>query len=214
MEKSVDLQASSALGAHLQALREARGLSLSRLAAKAGLAKSSLSRLERGDANPTLDTLWRLARELDVAFSALIAPIAKATADIQSYSDTQSASDTQSSPDTPSSFATAASPTGDSGVAVTLVERGTGSPAVDVYLLHLAPGARRDAEAHAPGTEETVQLVAGTASVGPVETPSTLAPGGRLTFDAGQAHRYLAHDDGATLLVTIVYPVRREESRP
>ncbi|WP_110686779.1 helix-turn-helix domain-containing protein [Salinicola aestuarinus] len=180
-------RAYSALGAHLKTLREARGLTLSRLAADAGLAKSSLSRLERGDANPTLDTLWRLARELDVTFSALTAPIAKTT-----------------SVDAPLPAAT-------DDVALTLVERGMGAPAVDVYLMHLMPGAVRDAEPHTPGTEESVQLIAGSVSVGSQKTSGTLAPGERLTFDAGQAHRYVAYDDGATLLVTIVYPHRHEE---
>ncbi|WP_129139028.1 XRE family transcriptional regulator [Modicisalibacter coralii] len=63
------------LGKHLQTLRQRRGWSLSQLAARAGIAKSNLSRLEQGDGNPTLDTLWRLAIQLDIPFGALVAPI-------------------------------------------------------------------------------------------------------------------------------------------
>ena len=54
------------LGRHLQSLRVARGWSLSGLAAAAGVAKSNLSRLEQGNGNPTLDTIWRLAVQLNV----------------------------------------------------------------------------------------------------------------------------------------------------
>lgn len=63
------------LGKHLQQLRSERGISLSQLAAGAGIAKSNLSRLEQGYGNPTLDTIWRLAVQLAVPFSALVAPV-------------------------------------------------------------------------------------------------------------------------------------------
>lgn len=63
------------LGQHLQALRIERGLSLSQLAHEAGIAKSNLCRLEQGNGNPTLDTIWRLAVRLNVPFGTLVAPI-------------------------------------------------------------------------------------------------------------------------------------------
>ncbi|WP_235040054.1 helix-turn-helix domain-containing protein [Vreelandella profundi] len=63
------------LGQHLQTLRMARGWSLSQLANDAGIAKSNLCRLEQGNGNPTLDTIWRLAVQLNVPFGTLVAPI-------------------------------------------------------------------------------------------------------------------------------------------
>ncbi|MDC8831334.1 helix-turn-helix domain-containing protein [Alteromonas gilva] len=71
----MDQQALSALGRHLQQLRTERGISLSQLAVNAGIAKSNLSRLEQGQGNPTLNTIWRLAVQLDLPFSKLIAPV-------------------------------------------------------------------------------------------------------------------------------------------
>lgn len=65
----------STLGRHIQTLRTARGLSLSQLASDAGIAKSNLSRLEQGNGNPTLDTIWRLAMQLDIPFGDLVSPI-------------------------------------------------------------------------------------------------------------------------------------------
>ncbi|WP_051219513.1 helix-turn-helix domain-containing protein [Oceanobacter kriegii] len=61
------------LGQNLQSLRLAQGLSLSQLAANAGIAKSNLSRIEQGEGNPTIETIWRLAMQLNVPFSDLIA---------------------------------------------------------------------------------------------------------------------------------------------
>lgn len=61
------------LGRNLQSIRVSKGLSLSQLAHDAGIAKSNLSRIEQGSGNPTLDTLWRLAIQLDVPFGCLVA---------------------------------------------------------------------------------------------------------------------------------------------
>lgn len=60
------------VGQNLRRLRQARGLTLSGLAAKAGIAKSLLHALEAGRANPTLATLWALARALEVPFGELV----------------------------------------------------------------------------------------------------------------------------------------------
>lgn len=163
------------LGRHLQALRQSRGLSLSQLAGQAEIAKSNLSRLEQGGGNPTIDTLWRLAQQLRVPFGALVAPIAI--------------------------------PVEESGVSVELIEQGQaqGEPAIDVYLMRLAPGTHRRAESHAAGTRETLQVVAGHLLAGPEEAGRHLAAGDIFTFPADQPHDYRTSDIAATLLVTIVY---------
>ena len=48
--------------------RRRTGLSLSEVARRAGLSKSTLSQLESGAGNPSLETLWALAVTLDVPF--------------------------------------------------------------------------------------------------------------------------------------------------
>lgn len=63
------------LGRNLQSLRLAKGLSLSQLALDAGIAKSNLSRIEQGSGNPTIDTIWRLATQLDVPFGSLVVSV-------------------------------------------------------------------------------------------------------------------------------------------
>ncbi|QRV24620.1 helix-turn-helix domain-containing protein [Marinomonas foliarum] len=63
------------LGRNIQKLRMAKGLSLSQLALDAGLAKSNLSRIEQGEGNPTIETIWRLAVQLDTPFGDLIASL-------------------------------------------------------------------------------------------------------------------------------------------
>jgi len=60
------------IAASIRRERERAGLSLSELARSAGLAKSTLSQLESGTGNPSLETLWALSVALDVPFSRLI----------------------------------------------------------------------------------------------------------------------------------------------
>ena len=54
--------------------RARTGLSLTELARRAGIAKSTLSQLENGVGNPSLETLWALAQALGVPLSRLVDP--------------------------------------------------------------------------------------------------------------------------------------------
>lgn len=65
-----------ALGRTVKELRDARGLSQDHLAELAGLTGKFLGHIERGRANPTVDTLARLAAGLSVEIAALFTPIA------------------------------------------------------------------------------------------------------------------------------------------
>ena len=70
MERSYDAGASA--GARIRQLRTERGLSLSALAAAAGIGKGTLSELEGGRRNPTLETLYAVAGPLGVPLAALL----------------------------------------------------------------------------------------------------------------------------------------------
>ncbi|MCO7247090.1 XRE family transcriptional regulator [Halomonas sp. Mc5H-6] len=161
------------LGHHLQRLRLERGWSLSQLASEAGIAKSNLCRLEQGNGNPTLDTIWRLAVQLNVPFGTLVAPISV--------------------------------PLGEDGVQVRLIDQGKDSPQVDAYWMRCAPHTLRRAEAHTPGTRESLTLISGWLEAGPEGDTITLTPGCHVTFCADRPHLYRTQATAATLLMTITY---------
>ncbi len=56
----------------IKALREEKGLSQARLAAKARLSREHLARLEAGRHDPTFGTLSRLAKALKVKLAELL----------------------------------------------------------------------------------------------------------------------------------------------
>lgn len=64
--------ASVEIGRRVRALRAERGLSLSELARRSSVGKGSLSEIETGQRNPTIETLYALCAPLGVAMSALI----------------------------------------------------------------------------------------------------------------------------------------------
>src|SRR5438105_5218960 len=62
------------IAASLRRERRRSGLSLTEVARRAGIAKSTLSQLESGTGNPSLETLWALCVALDAPFSRLLDP--------------------------------------------------------------------------------------------------------------------------------------------
>lgn len=60
-----------ALGKAIRQLRHERGESLETLAPKAGISLNMLSVIERGEANPTWNTVHGIAAALDVSVCAL-----------------------------------------------------------------------------------------------------------------------------------------------
>lgn len=62
------------VGPRVAALRTERGLSLSELARRAGVGKATLSGLEAGTRNPTLETLQAVTSALGLPLTALVGP--------------------------------------------------------------------------------------------------------------------------------------------
>jgi transcriptional regulator with XRE-family HTH domain len=72
-------QLSSTFGRVLREQRRARGLSQETLALDAGLDRTFISQLERGIRQPTLGTVWKLARVLGLAPSEIVRRMERAT---------------------------------------------------------------------------------------------------------------------------------------
>src|ERR1700730_14881400 len=62
------------IAASLRRERHRSGLSLTEVARRAGIAQSTLSQLESGTVNPSLETLWAICVALDAPFSRLLDP--------------------------------------------------------------------------------------------------------------------------------------------
>ena len=68
----VEAVASGRLGERVRALRRERGLTLDALAGRSGVSRAMISKLERGEKNPTLVVAARVAEGLGVSLSQLV----------------------------------------------------------------------------------------------------------------------------------------------
>ena len=181
---------------NLRRLREQQNLSISAVADRAGLSKSTLSKLERGNGNPSIDTLWGLARVLGVPFATLFEEVEHPEVDVLRFAN---------APLVAGPGRGAIPGTGIDGVDLRHLESFVGRTKVEVYTVHLEAGARLSSTAHTPGIVEHVVVVEGRAEVGPDEAPATLETGDRIRFPADRSHHYEALGGPARLIAILDY---------
>ncbi|ANF58515.1 helix-turn-helix domain-containing protein [Halotalea alkalilenta] len=172
------------LSASLRRERERLGLSVSELAKRAGVAKSTLSQLEAGVGNPSLETLWALAVALDVQVTRLIA---QPRSHVQIIRAGEGASVVSEQAHYVATLL-AVCPSG--------VQR-------DLYRLAVEPGTPRRSEPHLPGTIEHVVLCSGRARLGPLAHPVELSAGDYASYSADEAHMFEALEAGTTAVMLI-----------
>ncbi|WP_129595770.1 helix-turn-helix domain-containing protein [Anaerophilus nitritogenes] len=62
----------SIIAENLKTLRTERNLSLGQLAELSNVSKVMLSQIEKGDTNPTINTLWKIANGLKIPYTSLL----------------------------------------------------------------------------------------------------------------------------------------------
>lgn len=176
------------LGLQIRRLREQRGWTLTGFAERCGIAKSTLSTLEAGEGNPTVETLWTIASALEVPFSVLL--------------------------DSEGTHGAGTACARDQGSVVRLVERRTGPPTIEVYAVDYAAGYRRQAPAHPPGVREQVTVLEGTMLVGDPRRPRFLRAGESHSFRADRPHLYAALEGPSRAHVLVQYPEQKALQGP
>jgi len=173
--------------------RARTGLSLAEVARRAGIAKSTLSQLESGNGNPSLETLWSLCVALDIPFARLLEPQVNKTQVIRRGEGTKVVAEQANY----QAILLAACPPG--------ARR-------DIYLLLTQPGADRISHPHPPGSVEHIIVTPGSvehmsvpqgrARVGLTSAPEELGEGDYICYPADQEHVFQALEpDTQALLI-------------
>lgn len=63
---------SNLIGVNLKTLRKTRGISLDKVSEITGVSKAMLGQIERGESNPTVAILWKIATGLNISFSSFL----------------------------------------------------------------------------------------------------------------------------------------------
>jgi transcriptional regulator with XRE-family HTH domain len=149
--------------------RARTGLSLTEVAKRAGLAKSTLSQLENGAGNPSLETLWALAQALDCPLSRLVDPPRRGVQVIRAG-------------EGPVLHAEHAA-----YEAAMLASCPPGARR-DIYRVIGQPGAPHLAPPHLPGTTEHLIIGSGRVLAGPEGEAVELGPGDYLRYPGDVPH--------------------------
>lgn len=175
------------IAAALRRERERVGISLAELARRAGIAKSTLSQLESGLGNPSVETVWALGVALGVPFSRLVEQPSPDVRVIRAG-------------DGPRLRSEHAEFTG------TLLAAGSRHARRDIYVIELEPGSSRTAEPHTAGSVEHIVVAAGRLRTGPADTPVELGPGDYATFAGDRPHSYEALAPGTFAVLVMEHP--------
>lgn len=175
------------VAANVRALRAEAGLTLPDLAEQTGLGRSTLAQLESGRGNPSVETLWSLARGLGVPFGRLVEPTAPPIRLVRAGQGIT----LQTADDAVSTALLATSP-----------RRGS----FEVYVMEGEPGQARFAEPHGLGVVEHLFIATGVLRTGPASAPAELQAGDLLTFAADVEHVYEALAPGTRAVLLMDYP--------
>ena len=172
------------IAAALRRERTRVGLSLSELAKRAGIAKSTLSQLEAASGNPSMETIWALAVALGVPFSALVEPPAPAVRVIRAGEGPTVHSE-------------------QSSYTASLLSAGPPGARRDIYRVRLEPGTVRDSQPHIPGTVEHIVVGAGRVKAGPPGDQAELEPGDYMAYPGDVPHSYEALLPGTAFVLVM-----------
>jgi transcriptional regulator with XRE-family HTH domain len=172
----------AAIATALRKERTRAGLTLTELARRAGIAKSTLSQLESGTGNPSVETLWALGVALDVPFSRLVDAPQQQVRVIRAG-------------EGPVTYAEHA------GYAATLLASCPPQARRDLYRVSAEPGEPRRSDPHQAGTSEHVVLTSGRARVGPAAAPLDLVVGDYVCYAGDLPHVFEALELGTTAVM-------------
>ncbi|HEY3366971.1 MAG TPA: XRE family transcriptional regulator [Symbiobacteriaceae bacterium] len=171
---------------NLRRLREAKKLSLDRVAEVTGVSKSMLGQIERGESNPTVATVWKIAGGLKVSFTALINSPQPDTVVIER-----------------------------NGVEPLVEDAGRyriypffpyeeGRP-FEMYTVEMARGSYLSADAHGAGTQEFITVFEGELTLRVGAEEFTVGTGDSIRFKADCTHAYHNSGAGVTRLCMVIH---------
>jgi transcriptional regulator with XRE-family HTH domain len=176
---------------NLKRLRTERGLSLERLARASGVSRAMLGQIELGQSTPTINVLWKIARALDVPFSALINMQAGPSAMVLPVARARLLRSMDGSFQSRALFP---------------MDRPRN---VEFYELRLAPLAEERADPHPPGTVENLVVSVGRCEIGVGGEKRMLGTGDAILFEADVPHVYRNPDPAEAVMYLVMTYAQR-----
>ncbi|WP_088186116.1 XRE family transcriptional regulator [Desulfosporosinus sp. FKA] len=171
---------------NLKRLREQKKLSLDAVAKLSGVSKSMLGQIERGDVNPTISIVWKIANGLKISFTELM---------LRPENDYEVIEKTSVHPllENDGKFRNYPMFSFDS------------KRRFETYYIELDTGGYLEAEAHPQGTQEFITAFSGNLVVIVDEQELTIDCGSSVRFKADRPHVYKNTGNDICLLSMVIY---------
>ena len=160
------------VGTRIRELRTARSLTVQQLADRSQISRRLMTQIEHGQANPSLVTVTRIARQLDTEFTALLEP-----------SVAESAIQTHIRDEHMLVW------TSDSGSTAHLLEA-TASRSADLWLWRLVPGDTYRGLADPAQSQELFYVVSGTLTLSTDDEEVTIGAGSSASLRSDRSYTY------------------------
>ncbi|MEU9239716.1 XRE family transcriptional regulator [Streptomyces shenzhenensis] len=173
---------------NVRLLRDQRGLSLTELARQAGLSKQTLSNLEQGTGNPTVDTLFAIAAALGV-------PVTRLVAEREQVMTVQRRDEVVWHEH--------------GGYESRSLDHVYGSGVIENYLVRVSrdpQGVVKPSEPHPVGTLEHLYVITGRVRVGPLDSCVELSAGDFVRYPGDRPHVYESLEGECLLHVVVSVP--------
>lgn len=171
---------------NLKDIRGLRKLSLDKVADLTGVSKSMLGQIERGESNPTISTVWKIANGLKVSFTDLINPH-ESNIVVLSKNDVEPLVEDNGKYRLYPFF--------------TYEE----DKRFEMYSIDIDKGGHLSAEAHREGTEEFLTVFEGELTVIVNDEEYIVNKGGSVRFKADKPHGYRNSGDELVMISMVIY---------
>lgn len=175
-----------AVSENVKRLRMEKQLSLDSAARMTGVSKSMLGQIERGEVNPTISVLWKIANGLKVSFTSLVEIPSGAVQLVRADSIAPLREDEGRYINHP----------------VFSYEAGS---EFETYRIEILPGGSLEAEPHLAGCEEYLTVFSGTVEVRAGGETCRLDTGDSLRFRADCDHGYRNVGDDVAWMNMIIH---------
>ncbi len=174
------------IGKNLNRVRKERNISLDKTSELTGVSKTMLGQIERGESNPTVTTLWKIANGLRLSFSSLISGDSPSVSIIKKNELNpliESNGQYQVYPLVPFN-----------------VEK-----QFEVFAIALEPGCEHESEAHNPGVEEYIFVNEGTLDIVVGVETYVVDREDAITFQADRNHIYRNNGNGILKCTVLIH---------
>lgn len=174
------------ISVNLKKLRMQRNLSLGQLSELSGVSKVMLSQIEKGESNPTINTIWKIATGLQVPYTSLIdSPLDDCIIIHKKDRSKQAEND--------NSFISYCYYT-------TNPNRN-----FELFQVEMKPHSKHDSEGHSARTQEYIVVNQGELTIQLTSGEYTLLEGDSIHFDSSLPHSYSNNQNERLEFTNIIY---------